>query len=296
MKKYYFLLIFAFLFTSFTACSSEDDSVTEEPPIVEEPKTNAEKIEAADWDENAVTDEITWKYAYFTDLFSSNQSVTVFEVDLHDDDVVIEIPHVSNSFIKTSDAAWSVGATAAVNGSYFDTSNGGSTVFLKKDGTVINETRGGFTWYRENAGFGIDADGNPVIVSKPSSGWSSLDTPTLLASGPMLVMDGEEIEQVDQAFTQNRHPRTAVGLTDDGRLLMVVVDGRTSEAHGMTTQELAELMAVLGATSAMNLDGGGSSTAWIKTRGVVNHPSDNGNFDNEGERGVATAIGIIVSE
>lgn len=74
-------------------------------------------------------------------------------------------------------------------------------------------------------------------------------------------MNGEEIEQVDQAFTQNRHPRTGIGLTDDNRLLAVVVDGRFSEAHGMSTPELAELMAVLGCTSAMNLDGGGSSTA-----------------------------------
>lgn len=289
-------MILAFLFTGLTACSSGDDSVIDEPPVAEEPKTNAEKIEAAQWGEREVSEEITWKYAYFDDLFSSNQSVTIFEVDLLDDDVAIEIPHVSNSFIKTSDAAWSVGATVAVNGSYFDTTNGGSTVFLKKDGTIINETRSGFTWYRENAAFGIDQNGEPVILSKPSAGWSSLETPTLLASGPMLVLDGDEIEQVDQAFTNNRHPRTAIGLTDDGKLLMVVVDGRTSQAHGMTTSELAELMAVLGATSAMNLDGGGSSTAWYKSRGVVNYPSDNGEFDNEGERPVATAIGIVISE
>ena len=296
MKKFYTLLLLALIMNLGVACSSDDDSGAENPPVVEEPKTNAEKIEAAEWEERKVSDEITYKYAYFTDLFSSNQSVTVFEMDLTSDNLSFAIPHVSSGFIKTSDAGWSVGAIAAINGSYFDTTNGGSTTFLKKDGDVITQTRGGFTWYRENAGFGLDQDGNPVIIQKPSAGWASSSYPTLLASGPMLVMNGEEIEQVDQAFTQNRHPRTAIGLTDDNRLLAVVVDGRFSEAHGMSTPELAELMAVLGCTVAMNLDGGGSSTAWLKTRGVVNYPSDNGKFDNEGERGVATAIGFIVEE
>lgn len=296
MKKLYTLLLLALFMNLGMACSSEDDSVVDPPPVIEEPKTNAEKIAAAEWEERQVSDEITWKYAYFTDLFSSNQSVTVFEIDLTSDKLSLAIPHVTSGFIKTSDAAWSVGALAAINGSYFDTSNGGSTTFLKKDGTVITETRGGFTWYRENAGFGLDEDGNPVIIQKPSAGWSSTSHPTMLASGPMLVMDGEVIEQVDQAFTQNRHPRTAIGFTDDNKLIAVVVDGRFSEAHGMSTPELAELMAELGCTSAMNLDGGGSSTAWVKTKGVVNYPSDNGKFDHQGERGVATAIGFVVEE
>lgn len=296
MKKLYTLLLLAFLMNMGVACSSEDDSGVDNPPVIEEPKTNAEKIAAAEWEERQVSDEITWKYAYFTDLFSSNQSVTVFEIDLNSDNLSLAIPHVNSGFIKTSDAAWSVGAIAAINGSYFDTTNGGSTTFLKKDGTVVTQTRSGFTWYRENAGFGLDEDGNPVIIQKPSAGWSSTSHPTMLASGPMLVMNGEEIEQVDKAFTQNRHPRTAIGLTDDNKLIAVVVDGRFSEAHGMSTPELAELMAELGCTSAMNLDGGGSSTAWVKTRGVVNYPSDNGKFDHQGERGVATAIGIIVED
>lgn len=64
----------------------------------------------------------------------------------------------------------------------------------------------------------------------------------------------------------------------------------------MSTLELAELMAVLGCSVAINLDGGGSSTAGLKTRGVVNYPSDNVKFNKEGKRGVATAIGFIVED
>lgn len=53
-------------------------------------------------------------------------------------------------------AAWSEGAIAVINGSYFDTTNGGSTTFFKKDGAIITETRSGFTWFRENVGYGLN--------------------------------------------------------------------------------------------------------------------------------------------
>ncbi|MBP7868529.1 MAG: phosphodiester glycosidase family protein [Firmicutes bacterium] len=60
-------------------------------------------------------------------------------------------------------------------------------------------------------------------------------------------------------------PRSATGLTQDGRtLLLVVADGRQSVARGLTLNELAELMRSLGAWNALNLDGGGSSSAVVR--------------------------------
>lgn len=81
-----------------------------------------------------------------------------------------------------------------------------------------------------------------------------------------------------------------MGVTEANHLIAVVVDGRFTEAHGMTTEEVARLMHALCCVEAMNLDGGGSSTAWVRNRGVVNYPSDNNKFDHAGERGVATVI------
>jgi exopolysaccharide biosynthesis protein len=49
----------------------------------------------------------------------------------------------------------------------------------------------------------------------------------------------------------------------------------------------------LGCSSAINLDGGGSSTMYIKDSGVVNYPSDNNQHDHEGERPVSNAILIL---
>jgi hypothetical protein len=105
---------------------------------------------------------------------------------------------------------------------------------------------------------------------------------------PMLVMAGRDVvaEQggVSESFGPARHPRTAVGWSAD-RLLWVVVDGRQEGwSAGMSLVELADLMLRLGATEAINLDGGGSSAMIVRDR-VANRPSD-----SQGERAVGNAL------
>jgi exopolysaccharide biosynthesis protein len=93
----------------------------------------------------------------------------------------------------------------------------------------------------------------------------------------------------------NTHPRTAIGTRNCRKIIIVTIDGRTSEAAGMTLEELAEMMMLLKCKDAINLDGGGSTTMWINNKpfnGVVNMPSDNKKFDHEGERSVANILVI----
>ncbi len=272
-------------------CSKDDVTPDTAPPVVVAPQTLEEQLANADWETTEVSKAVTWKYKRFNNLFNSNQSITILDIDLNAEGAKVDIPYVTSGFLKTSEGAARARATAAINGSFFDTSAGGSTVFFKKNGNIINTTRSGFTTYRENAGFAIGADGAVAVIKKPTQGWSSLSAvPTLLASGPLLVLNDAPVEQVQEAFNSNRHPRTAVGVTEANHLIAVVVDGRFTEAHGMTTEEVARLMHALCCVEAMNLDGGGSSTAWVRNRGVVNYPSDNNKFDHAGERGVATVI------
>lgn len=251
-----------------------------------------EQVRQADWNVTKVARGVKWKSLHFSDLYSSRQFITVIEVDMRKK-IEVDLPYVTKGFMKTSEAAEGANALAAINGSFFDTKIGGSTVFLRKGGEIINSTREKFNPYREEAGFSVDKAGKVSIVKRPAAeagGWESVDTHTLLASGPLLVYDGSLSEQQDAPFNTNRHPRTAVGVTDDGRVICVVVDGRSSESYGMSIPELANVMYALGCTEAMNLDGGGSSTAWVQGQGVVNHPTDNKQFDQEGERSVANAI------
>ena len=70
----------------------------------------------------------------------------------------------------------------------------------------------------------------------------------------------------------NIHPRTAVGYTSEGDLLLLIVDGRQSESRGVNLDELAKIMKDIGAVEALNLDGGGSSSIFAKGR-LLNRPA-----------------------
>ncbi len=93
-----------------------------------------------------------------------------------------------------------------------------------------------------------------------------------------------EQEKTTKSFVETRHPRTAVAKLKDGKFLMITVDGRSESSGGIGLQDLTEYLLTLGATDAMNLDGGGSTTMFVDGK-VVNHPSD-----KEGERKVSDAI------
>lgn len=106
---------------------------------------------------------------------------------------------------------------------------------------------------------------------------------------PQLIKDGKiditwEKEKSSKSFVETRHPRTAVAKLKDGKFLMITVDGRSEASGGIGLLDLAEYLLSLGATDAMNLDGGGSTTMFVDGK-VVNKPSD-----KEGERKVGDAI------
>ena len=106
---------------------------------------------------------------------------------------------------------------------------------------------------------------------------------------PQLIRNGKteitwQQEKSSKAFVETKHPRTAVAKLKDGKFLMVTVDGRSEESGGIGLQNLAEILLEFGATDAMNLDGGGSTTMFAGGK-VLNKPSD-----KEGERKVSDAI------
>jgi len=116
-----------------------------------------------------------------------------------------------------------------------------------------------------------------------------------IGGGPQIVRDGKvAITGVEERFQADvligRAPRSALGVTRDGQLLLVVVDGRSNgRSVGATLGELAELMIRLGAESAMNLDGGGSST--LVLNGIVLNQPSGGE-----ERLIASAILVFLTD
>jgi exopolysaccharide biosynthesis protein len=117
-----------------------------------------------------------------------------------------------------------------------------------------------------------------------------------VGGGPWLVRDGKPAvdglaENLDEThFTMARHPRTAAGVTASGDLLLVAVDGRQEGvSRGMSLPELADYMMKLGATQAINLDGGGSTAMAIRG-GYVNSPSDGS------PRAIASALLVLAPD
>ena len=124
----------------------------------------------------------------------------------------------------------------------------------------------------------------------------------LLQAGPLLVRDGRCVmsdledpegfsagaHQFDSDITAGRYPRAALALTD-ARLLAVACDGRTRRDAGMTLGELAAMLIELGATDALNLDGGGSASLVYAGR-LRNRPREQHGIDLLGGRAVVTAI------
>lgn len=125
--------------------------------------------------------------------------------------------------------------------------------------------------------------------------WLEQGIGQIIGGGPRLVRDGQlavngEEELFRDDVLRGRAPRTAIGITEDGQLLLVTVNGRQPNISvGMTLAELGTLLMELGAVQAMNLDGGGSTTMVIHDL-VLNLPSDGK------ERPVSNAILVITPE
>ncbi len=96
-------------------------------------------------------------------------------------------------------------------------------------------------------------------------------------------------------FNDKRYSRTGVGITATNYLLLVTVDGNAEESAGFTNDEFGKFFQAMKCVSALNLDGGGSTTMWIsgeQDNGVVSHPTGNKKYDHLGERKVANVIWV----
>lgn len=136
----------------------------------------------------------------------------------------------------------------------------------------------------------------------------------MLASAPTLIDDYnplgetfvgnytmEQLESFDYEDYRRhqgvRHPRTVVAVTEDKDLLLVTIDGRwAGKAEGMSAKEVTLFLKKhFNPQYALNMDGGGATTMYVKGKGaaktdVVNYPTDNGVFNHYGQRRVTTHI------
>ena len=194
-----------------------------------------------------------------------------------------------NVTATTSDIADSVNAILAINGDYYGAREKG---YVIRNGKLYRNTADAGTEdlviYKDGS-FGIINESEVTAEELLAKG--AMQT---LSFGPALVENGkvsvDSDDEVDRAMGSN--PRTAIGIKTDGTYLFVVSDGRTDESEGLSLLELAEFMSSLGAKTAYNLDGGGSSTM-VFNGSVVNVPTGGGIGNGSGsERKVSDIVYI----
>lgn len=255
---------------------------------------------------NAYAQDVTWEWkdvaknaqytSVNTELFGSMQCISVFRYKLKKYDTqIVNDPGLDKSIpssTTTTGFAERYDALAAINGSYFNVKTLYPTTYVRDDGV-----KEGMTTPKElprvNGVMGIK--GHKIMITE-------CDTLSYekalrgyyegMAAGPVLIEKGVvKGNWPKKSFYTGHHPRTFIGTDAKGWAYLVVIDGRfEGQAKGMTIEETAEVARMLGMRYALNLDGGGSSTLWIKGMGVVSHPYDNQKFDHEGERIVPNAV------
>lgn len=165
-------------------------------------------------------------------------------------------------------------AVVATNGAGYNITNGTPGGLVVMEGVeYFPVTNPGF--------FAILKDGTAMIGTKAEYEANKANIKEgIQAFGSVLVKDGKVVPTKSANYTSNRASRTAIGITEEGKVVMMVLDGRQlPRSAGGAMEEIAQIMLEAGCVEAVNLDGGGSTTYLSKPAGsddiqLVNVPSD----------------------
>lgn len=226
---------------------------------------------------------------------NGNDTVTYYVADVTLTDATqLRSAFADNSFGEniienTSTIAEENDAAFAINGDYYGFRDSGIVI---RNGVVYRDegARTGLAFYKDGTVRVYDETATTAEQLVADGVWNTL------SFGPAIVEDGAEVAGIDSVeidtnfgnhSIQGNQPRTAIGVVDTNHLVFVVVDGRsTGYSKGVTLPELAHIMVGLGAKTAYNLDGGGSSTMYYDGA-LVNNPLGKGK-----ERGTSDILYI----
>ncbi|HCC07298.1 MAG TPA: hypothetical protein DEP72_03940 [Clostridiales bacterium] len=156
------------------------------------------------------------------------------------------------------------------NGVITKFSTKGETVTVPENGYILVMKEK--TIFEKNKGLAVGQKADFDIKTS-----ISVDKVQYAISGSVKILEDGQVVNRGVPNT-GRYPRTAIGITKNGEIIMLAIDGRSDESVGVTHEELATLMLDYGAYNAMNFDGGGSTTMAVKlpeeALSVVNKVSD----------------------
>lgn len=296
MKRTFILIIFAMLVFGVEA---EAASRKDKTPENGKQGWSVKKLDG---------DKLVW-YSFRGEKFGAQQFVNVLSLDMNCKDYELDFV-VLDRGDSLSSVAIKQDAVVAINGTYeWDAS------FVKADGKVFSEITLPSDhlryWKHEGA---VAYDGKRVEIGYgDKSSYLKNKMPDIFSSSPMLIdnykpvgatfigdisnIDIRKLPSEDYRRHQGvRHPRTVVALTRSNRVLLITIDGRSENSAGMSAKEVTEFLCeYFNPRYALNMDGGGSTTMYIKGSGesltdVINYPTDNKRYDHYGQRRVSTHI------
>ena len=182
--------------------------------------------------------------------------------------------------VSVAEKARGVKVVAAVNGDFFNMATGEPTGALVMNGRQVHASGGRIY-------FAILKDTNKAVIR---TGELQGDEAEAIGAASMLIQDGTIVASADDTVKQ---PRTAVGIKEDGTVVLIVADGRQAPySSGYSLYDLACKLKDAGCVVAANLDGGGSTTYLAKYAGsdelsLANSPSDGQ------ERSVSSSLMVV---
>ena len=293
--------IFVFLLIGVLALGIEAEAASR--------KERAPKSGDAGWTITQLDGEKLVWYSFRGEKFGAQQFVNVLSLDLNCKEYELEFVAL-DKLDSLSSVAVKRDAVVAINGTYeWDAS------YVKVGGKVFSEITLPADhlryWKHEGA---VAYDGKKIEIGYgDKSSYAKNRMPNILSSSPMLI---DNYKQVGATFVGDlsntdisklpsedyrrhqsvRHPRTVVAISRSNRLLLITIDGRSKNSAGMSAKEVTEfLVEYFNPRHALNMDGGGSTTMYIKGSGesltdVVNYPTDNRRYDHYGQRRVSSHI------
>lgn len=258
---------------------------------------------------NQIAPGVTWQAATNP---SPAQHIYIIEVDMTNRNVEI-LPVfkasgnvASSTNERTSSMAARSDAIAAINAGYYNVTSGDpgylmTNSYTEIDGIFIGGS--GASMRPESNRSVLGFSGNHQAITKRTklsttfvpadpTNWDKI-VDAIAGRGHFETSGGVVVVQDNEGTTSShydtRNPRTVIGYSSNPyKAFLVAVDGRAAGvSEGMTYTELAQLMADLGVEQSVSLDGGGSTTAWVKGLGVINTPSDGS------ERSVVSAWVVV---
>lgn len=260
---------------------------------------------------------IYYNYEGYDNVSKANQIVNVLEIDLLSNLYSVIFTYNNNGDSLSNVAKENV-AIGGINGGYEQ-----DAIYIRINEINISEVtlpEGDIRYWKHNGAIYSDGKSDVGIIYGGQNGKAAIDiykqypARNLLASAPTLIYDYqplgetfvgnytmEELESFEYEDYRRhqgvRHPRTVVAVTEDKDLLLITIDGRwAGKAEGMSAKEVTLFLKKhFNPQYALNMDGGGSTTMYLKGKGdektdIVNYPTDNGIFNHYGQRCVPTHI------